>query len=244
MQLVVVGSQVDHQTGVYVSERETDERRQHPQRAFLRGARGKSRRSLQRLVAGVEQKPNVGFRQQRRVRPVGDGDDECSGAPGGLRARQRERRRTAGGDGDDSVAPEIAERRDGLFRRLGVVFRGGVEVEGSAVAAGEDNGDPSAVEAKGAGQFGGVFRRDEAGRARAQINAAAAALPSNGQTRRRRADVAFDRRNAGDRPPIGREHRAGERWRRVGDHARSGVAPSLSARFPQFHAAHHWVYQW
>ena len=208
MQLVVVGAQVDHETGVDVPERQADERRQHPERAFLRGARGKSRRSPQRLVAGVEQKRNVGLRQQRRAAPVGDGDDQRAGAPGRLRARQREGRRTARGDGDDGVACQIPERRDGPFGRLRVVFRGGVEIEMGAVGAGEDDRDPPAVETKGARQFGGVFGRNEAGRAGAEIDAAAAALPSIGQTRSRRADVAFGRRDAFDRPPIGREQRA------------------------------------
>ena len=178
------------------------------------------------------------------LRPVGDGDDERSGAPGGLRPRQRERRRSARRNGDDRVARQIPERRDGPFRRLRIVFRGGVEIEMGAVGAGEDDGDPPAVETKGARQFGGVFRRNEAGGAGAEIDAAAAALPSIGQTRSRGADVVFGRRDAFDRPPIGREQRAGESWRRIGDHATSGVdaVPDRSSSAVPRRA--HCVYQW
>ena len=101
--------------------------------------------------------------------------------------------------------PSAATARSAALR---IVFRGCVEVERSAVAAGKDDGDPSAIETEGARQFSGVFRRNEAGSARAEIDAAAAALPSIGQARSRRADVAFGRRDALDRPPIGREQRA------------------------------------
>jgi hypothetical protein len=193
---------------------------------------------LQRLVAGVEQKRNVGFRQQRSVRPVGDGDDERSGAPGRLRPGKRERRRSARRDGDDGVAPEISERLDRPLRGAPIVFRGCVEVERSAVSAGKDDDDPSPIETEGAWQFSGVFRRNEAGSACAEIDAAAAALPSIGQARSRGADVAFGRRDALDRSPIGREQSGGESWRRIGGHATSGVAPSLSDLFPQFRPAH------
>ena len=133
---------------------------------------------------------------------------------------------------------QISERRDGPFRRLRIIFRGGVEVDMRAVGAGEDDGDPSTIETKGARQLGGVFRRNEAGRARAEIDAAAAALPSIGQAQSRRADVAFGRRDAFDGPPIGREQRARQRRRRIGGHATCGVTPSLIARAPQFRAAH------
>ena len=192
----------------------------------------------QRFVAGVEQQRDVGFGQQRRIAPVGDGDDQRAAALGGFGAGHGERRRSARRDGDDRVARQIAERRDGPFRRLRIVFRGGVEIEMRAVGPGENDGDPPTIETKSARQLGGVLRRNEAGGARAEIDAAAAALPSIGQTQSRRADIAFRRRDAFDRPPIGREQRAGERWRRIGGHAASGVTPSLIARVPQFRAAH------
>ena len=107
-----------------------------------------------------------------------------------------------------------------------------------AVGAGEDDGDPPTVETKGARQLGGVFGGNEAGRAGAEIDAAAAAPPSIGQTRSRGADVAFGRRDAFDRPPVGCEQRARQRRRRIGGHATCGVTPSLTARAPQFRAAH------
>ena len=161
-QLVVHGLHVDHQALVDPPEQDHHQRREQIERDALRGAGLHAGRSGDRLGAGVEPDRVVGFREQRRIAIVGDADGQCPALLGFAQACQRERRRPAGGDGDQhivAVDPGVADEVHGVTDLVLGAFDG---LHQGFVPAGNEEQQALLRPAEGRHQLGAVLNREAA----------------------------------------------------------------------------------
>lgn len=189
---------VHHQAPMHAAEPDHGQGRKQVKRDALGGTRFHPGGSGDRFGAGIEKDRVVGFLQERRRRVVGNPDRQRATFFGTAQARKRERRRAAGGDGDERIEGANVVLLHELARVSGLILSAFGGTEQRLLAAGHQQQELLLRPIESGNQFRAVLNRQPPRRAGAGIDQPAALPQPHLDGCRRPVDAAEHRPDRGD----------------------------------------------